>query len=63
MHEWRARFCARNFRDIEACLFSVLATLCISIVLTLKNRLRQTGFRNSTGNTLFRAYFNFRPQG
>ena len=41
--------------------FFELCALCISILQALTNRLHQTVFRNSTGNTLFRAYFDFGP--
>ena len=42
-------------------LFFELCSYCISIFQTLSNRMQKTVFRNPTGNTLFRCYFDFRP--
>ena len=41
--------------------FSELCALWGWILQALRNGLHQTVFRNSTGNTLFRADFDFRP--
>ena len=41
--------------------FFELCSHCINILQSLRNRLRQTIFQNSTGNTLFRSYFDFCP--
>ena len=43
-------------------IFFELCTLCISIFQALRNRLCQSVFRNSTGNTLFRANFDLSPK-
>ena len=44
-------------------IFFELCALCISIFQDLRNRLHQTIFQNSTGDTIFRADFDFRLNG
>ena len=48
-------------KKVSEFFFSELCALCLNIVRALRNRLHQTVFRNSTGNAISRAGFNFCP--